>query len=117
MNSLPAAVRNKAIEIANALFSGRFMDEGIAIATAISRAKDWAINHSKSIKNKLSRTKKMDEKAHDEWSSAGLRNDWPVKVEEHKKKKAAAVKQGRGKVKRSNASLSTLKRTGHHQRE
>jgi len=47
MKNLPAAVRNKAVEIANALLDERNMDEGIAIATAISRAKDWAENHGK----------------------------------------------------------------------
>ncbi len=41
MKNLPAAVRKKAIEIANALIEAGKMEEGIAIATAISRAKDW----------------------------------------------------------------------------
>ena len=47
MKNLPAAVRNKAIEIANALLEDRHMDEGIAIATAISHAKDWVRKHGK----------------------------------------------------------------------
>ena len=47
MKNLPEAVRNKAIEIANALLEEKNMDEGIAIATAISRAKDWAETHGK----------------------------------------------------------------------
>jgi uncharacterized protein YdaT len=42
MKNLPAAVRSKAIEIGNALLGEGKMEEGIAIATAISRAKDWA---------------------------------------------------------------------------
>jgi uncharacterized protein YdaT len=41
MKNLPDEVRNKAIEIANALLEERNMGEGIAIATATSRAKDW----------------------------------------------------------------------------
>ena len=40
MKSLPVVVRNKAIEIANALLDERHLDDGIAMATAISRAKD-----------------------------------------------------------------------------
>lgn len=47
MKNLPVAVRNKAIEIANALLEDRHMDEGIAIATAISHAKDWVLKHGK----------------------------------------------------------------------
>jgi uncharacterized protein YdaT len=42
MKNLPQAVRNKAIEIANALFKKGNMEEGIIIATAISNAKKWA---------------------------------------------------------------------------
>jgi len=42
MKHLPATVRNKAIEIANAILEDGYTDEGIAIATAIKRAKDWA---------------------------------------------------------------------------
>ena len=47
MKSLPEDVRDKAIEIANALLEERKMEEGFAIATAISRAKEWAANHNK----------------------------------------------------------------------
>lgn len=42
MKNLPDDVRNKAIEIANALFEKGNMDEGIIIATAIKHAKAWA---------------------------------------------------------------------------
>lgn len=47
MKNLPAAVRNKAIEIANALLEESHMDERIAIATAISKAKEWTAEHGK----------------------------------------------------------------------
>ncbi|PZX93249.1 hypothetical protein DOS84_10285 [Flavobacterium aquariorum] len=49
MKNLPAAVRNKAIEIANALLEERNMDEGILIATAISKAKKWAVKHGLNV--------------------------------------------------------------------
>lgn len=51
MKNLTATVRNKAIEIANALLKKRHMDEGISIATAISRAKDWAVKHGLKANN------------------------------------------------------------------
>ena len=45
MKNLPAAVRNKAIEIANALLEERHMEEGNSIAIAISKAKEWVAEH------------------------------------------------------------------------
>lgn len=45
MKNLPELVRNKAIEIANALLIEKNMDEGMTIAIAISRAKKWAEKH------------------------------------------------------------------------
>jgi uncharacterized protein YdaT len=41
MSHLPALVREKAIEIANALLE-EGMDEGKAIRIAIAKAKEWA---------------------------------------------------------------------------
>ena len=48
MKNLPKDVRDKAVEIANALLEERKMEEGIAIATAITRAKEWTANRNKS---------------------------------------------------------------------
>ena len=45
MKNLPAPIRDKAIEIANALLVEKNMEEGLAIAIAISRAKEWAEKH------------------------------------------------------------------------
>jgi uncharacterized protein YdaT len=50
LKNLPQAVRNKAIEIANALFKKGNMGEGRIIATAISRAKIWANNRGLMMK-------------------------------------------------------------------
>jgi len=44
MKNLPPAVREKAIDIANALLDER-MDEGKAIRIAIARAKEWGRRH------------------------------------------------------------------------
>jgi uncharacterized protein YdaT len=40
--NLNAKIRNKAIEIGNALVEKEHMEEGRAIAIAISKAKEWA---------------------------------------------------------------------------
>lgn len=44
MKHLPEPVREKAIEIANALLA-EGMDEGKAVRIAIARAKEWATRH------------------------------------------------------------------------
>ena len=44
MKNLDKEVRDKAIEIANALVEKEKMDDGKAIPIAISKAKEWADN-------------------------------------------------------------------------
>lgn len=44
MTHLPPVVRDKAVEIANALLA-EGMDEGKAIRIAIARAREWALRH------------------------------------------------------------------------
>jgi uncharacterized protein YdaT len=44
MQNLPARVREKAIEIANALLA-EGMEEGKAIRIAIAKAREWAAHH------------------------------------------------------------------------
>ncbi len=44
MNQLPAPVREKAVEIANALVRDG-CDEATAIRIAIAKAKEWAVHH------------------------------------------------------------------------
>jgi uncharacterized protein YdaT len=48
--NLPVNIRNKAVEIANAMLH-EGAEEGIAIATGVKRAKEWA-EKEKSIKEK-----------------------------------------------------------------
>jgi uncharacterized protein YdaT len=48
MRHLDAAVREKAIEIANALLD-EGMDEGKAIRIAIAKAKEWALHHPEAL--------------------------------------------------------------------
>jgi uncharacterized protein YdaT len=123
MKNLPAAVRGKAIEIGNALLEDRNMNEGIAIATAISRAKDWAANHGKATKSKSAASRSTDVKEHgaDRYVIPYGKNQWAIKNEgaekvekvfDHKKE---AVTQARKEARASNASLTIQKRTGRMQ--
>jgi uncharacterized protein YdaT len=123
MKNLPAQVREKSIEIANALLEESKMAEGIAIATAISRAKDWAANRGKktALKTKPSRTKDVKQHGQDryvipynerEWA---IRNEGSKRVEKVFSNKTDAVQQARKEARKSNASLTIQKRDGRVQ--
>jgi uncharacterized protein YdaT len=132
MKNLPEAVRNKAIDIANALYDEKNMPEGIMIATAISRAKDWASNRGMRSKPKKGSVSK-DVKKHGQdvyvipaprnkrksgQSKAGPSPDgWAVKKEKGKRKrvfdtKKEAVKEAREEAKKANASLTIQRKDG-----
>jgi len=123
MKNLPEEVREKSIEIANALLEESNMNEGIAIATAISRAKDWAVNHGKEIDPTTSDSKTTDVKQHgeDRYVIPHDGNEWAIKKEGAEKvekvfhMKRDAVKQARKEAKESNASLTIQKKTGQVQ--
>ncbi|MFD1907269.1 hypothetical protein ACFSQ7_29800 [Paenibacillus rhizoplanae] len=51
LKNFTAPVRNKAVEIANALLEDGY-DEGRAIAIATAQAKEWGENHDKQIRKK-----------------------------------------------------------------
>lgn len=118
MKNLPDAVRDKAIEIGNALLTERHMDEGIAIATAISRAKDWAADHGKDYKSTDSNSRITDMKHHGEDRYVSPADDgWTVKKEgssrkEHFDTKTKAVKEGRKEAKEENASITVQCKDG-----
>jgi uncharacterized protein YdaT len=123
MKNLPKAVREKAVDIANALLDETNMGEGRVIAIAISRAKDWAVNHGKSIKNKNVDSRTTDVKKHGQDRYVIPRDDgWAIKVEGSKKAekifkdKTGAVKQARKEAKKSNASLTIQRKTGKVQK-
>ena len=46
MKNLSVKVRNKAIQIANAILKTGKLDEGVTIGTAINKAKETIANHS-----------------------------------------------------------------------
>ncbi len=52
MKNLTTPVRQKAIEIANALLDEEKYDEGKAIPIAISKAEEWAERRGQQVKNK-----------------------------------------------------------------
>jgi hypothetical protein len=88
------------------------MDEGIAIATAISRAKDWAANRGQPVESKRKTSTKTDKKKHgqDVYIIPG-KNGWAVKKEKSDRKhlyesRAAAVKEGRKEAKEANSSIT-----------
>lgn len=118
MKNLPGAVRDKAVEIANALLEERQMDEGIAIATAISRAKDWAAEHGKKVQDPQ-RSKITDVKVHGQDRVViPHKDEWAIKVEGRDRvekvfhTKREAVAQAREEVKKVNGSLTIQKKDG-----
>jgi uncharacterized protein YdaT len=123
MKHLPAEVRGKAIEIGNALLENRNMEEGIVIATAISRAKDWAAEHGKTPDNpKISRITDVKKHGKDRYVIPH-ENEWAIKVEGKNKPekifrhKKDAVKQARKEAKEVNGSLTIQKKTGQVERK
>ncbi len=119
MKNLPAHVRNKAVEIANKLLEEKDMSEGIAIATGISRAKDWAANRGKKTDNpEKSRITDVKEHGEDRYVIPYEDSKWAIKVEGSNKiekvfkTKKDAVSKARDEAKQANGSLTIQKRTG-----
>lgn len=120
MKNLPMSVRVKAIEIANALLEEKRMKEGIAIATAISRAKDWAANRGKKTDSKSTATRPTDVKQHgeDRYVIPYKESLWAVKKEGAKRveksfdNKQEAIKLARKEARESNASLTIQAKSG-----
>jgi uncharacterized protein YdaT len=118
MKNLPAAVRNKAVEIANALLEERHMDEGIAIATGISRAKDWAENHGKPSEAPEGASKTTDVKQHGEDRYVTPHGDeWAVKKDKSKTEevfdtKREALQAASKEARAANASVTVQGKHG-----
>lgn len=123
MKNLPEEVREKSIEIANALLKETRMEEGIAIATAISRAKDWAVNRGKEIESQSPTSRTTDVKEHGkdryvipyEEQQWAIKNEGSERVEKVFAHKKEAVKQARKEARSANASLTIQKRDGRVQ--
>jgi uncharacterized protein YdaT len=123
MKNLPEEVREKSIDIANALLEETRMDEGIAIATAISRAKDWAANRGKDIESQSAESRTTDVKKHgeDRYVIPYHDHEWAIKNEGSERaekvfpNKREAVQQARKEARKANASLTIQKRDGRVQ--
>ncbi|HEV8285417.1 MAG TPA: DUF2188 domain-containing protein [Chitinophagaceae bacterium] len=119
MKNLPKEVRDKAIEIANALLEEENMNEGIVIATAISRAKDWAANRGKQTEPGA-KNRRTDVKHHgkDKYVIPGKEGGWAVKeegkrrIEKEFDTKKEAVRQATKEAKKENASVTVQRKTG-----
>lgn len=114
MKNLNTAVRNKAIEIVNTLIDDENMDEGIAIPTAISRAKDWAENRGKEVKSSDSDDKDHGKDQyvipHDQgWALKSEGASKPSQVFEAKKD---AVDAGIERAKNHSASITIQRKDG-----
>lgn len=123
MKNLPADVRGKAIDIANALLEEEQMEEGIAIATGISRAKDWAANRGKKIKSANASARPTDAKRHGEDRYVTPHNDgWAVKKERAGRaqkifeRKADAISHARKDARDANAALTIQSKNGRVQK-
>lgn len=121
MKNLTTEVRNKAIEIANALLYEGQMPEGIAIATSISRAKDWAANRDIEIRANDD-GKITDMKSHGQDQYVIPKNGrWAVKTEMEEdikpfSHKPDAIKFAREKAKEANSALVIQRRDGKIQK-
>lgn len=116
MKNLPEPVRDKAIEIANALLEEKNMDEGIAIATAISRAKDWAANRHLPTDPIGGRKTDVKEHGKDVYVSPS-ENGWEVKKEGNSrvqkfKTKTEAVKVAKQEAKKAHATVTIKGKNG-----
>jgi len=118
MKNLPDNVRNKAIEIGNALLEEKDMDEGIAIASAISRAKDWAANRGQPTEP-AEPNRRTDIKQHGEDRIVSPHRDkgWEVKKEAGGKPKTydtkeKAVRAAKEEVRAANASVTIQRKDG-----
>jgi uncharacterized protein YdaT len=110
-------VRDKAVEIANALLAEGNMNEGIIIATATSRAKDWAANREIEVRaNDEGKITDVKQHGHDQYVIPKERG-WAVKTEMENKErpfkvKTEAIKFARQKAKESNAALVIQRKDG-----
>ena len=114
MKNLIPELRDKAIEILNALTEKEKMDIGKAIPTAISRAKDWAANRNKNVPPSPTDNKKHGEDVHVLPRESG----WAIKKEKAERasavfsKKMEAVSRAQNIARKNHGSLIIHRKTG-----
>jgi len=114
MKNLIPEIREKAIDILNALIEEEKMEIGIAIPTAISRAKDWAANRDKQVPSSPTDKKKHGEDIH----VLPRKTGWAIKKEKAEKassvfnNKMEAVSRARSMAIKNKGSLVIHRKTG-----
>jgi uncharacterized protein YdaT len=118
MKNLPKEAREKAVEIANELLKDKKMDEGIAIATSINSAKDWAANRGKPFESARSgRSTDVKAHGHDKYVVPASEG-WAIKDEGSRRRqklfdtKREAVAEARREAREHRDSLTIQKRDG-----
>jgi len=118
MKNLKPEIKEKAIDILNALIDEKKMEEGLAIRTAISRAKDWAVNRGIDVPDSPS-----DKKVHGEDIHVVPREKgWGVKKENADRvshiynTKMEAVSKARNQARKKHTSLIIHRKTGDIQK-
>lgn len=114
MKNLMPEIREKAIEILNALIEKKEMDTNVAIPTSISRAKDWAANRGIDVSPSSS-----DDKNHGEDVYViPVKKGWAIKKEKEDQqrlvfdKKKEAVSNAKKIALEKRVSLIVQKRDG-----
>ncbi|QIA09079.1 DUF2188 domain-containing protein [Draconibacterium halophilum] len=114
MKNLLPDIREKAIEILNALIDEKEMNLEIAIPTAISRAKDWLANRNRTVPDTPTDSKKHGQDIYVTPHAEG----WAIKKEKNKrvsfifKKKIEAVSKARSLARRNHGSLIIQRKNG-----
>lgn len=114
MKNLLPEIREKAIDILNALIDEKEMNIEIAIPTAISRAKDWAANRGTKIPKSPTDAKKHGEDIYVTPHDQG----WAIRKEKSErasaifKKKTEAVSEARILAGRNHGSLVIQRKNG-----
>jgi len=119
MKNLNEEVREKAIEILNALLNDNRLKESLAIPTAISRARDWAKNKDKDVSET-----ETDQKNHGkDLYVLPKDNEWAVKYEGADKSsfvfntKEEAVEKAKEIAKENSTNLIIYRKTGSIQKK
>ncbi len=114
MKNLDQAIRNKAIDILNTLLDKENMDEGIAIPTAISRAKDWAANQGKNVQpsNTDSKDHGKDQYVIPHEKGWAVKSEGSEKAAEVFEIKKEAVSAAKTRAKKHHSTLTIQRRDG-----
>lgn len=118
LKALAPDIRNKAVDILNKVIENKDMEIGIAIATSISRARDWAANRGMEIDQGSDDIKEHGEDVY----VSPHENAWSVRKEKSEKlshvfkTKSEAISKARELAKKSHGSLTIQRKDGKIQK-